>query len=208
MTVKRKSAYYLIAIVLICATTLFVVIARYNGSQQDASPVQNQSTSEDVKVVQENNQSQSEKLEQTTADTSDTSVENKEVGNDTEVVVVDTDTQDDDSTIVENTIDEDVNETPIELSSNEVWDSEARKIPDLTTVHLLHQDHHYTKVLDDGTIFDSRNSRQSPIPPGAVVSGTLEDIDKTIRELEKMDNKSDWVNAYIETLKRAGNPNP
>lgn len=207
MTIKRKSAYYLLPVILVCVTALFVVKARYNNNQQDQLKEHRQSTSEDTKVVQENKQGQTEEhRKEIVADTIDESSETKEVNDETEVATPDMEMQDDTSkaTFVENTVDKDDEESPAEVPNNEVGDSEARELPSLSDVHLRRP--HYTKVLDNGTVFDSRNSREAIIPAGAVTSGSLDDLRNTIHKLEKIENKSPVLKAYIETLKRAENP--
>ena len=103
------------------------------------------------------------------------------------------------------TFDEDKQqETSAELPNNEVWDSETREIPRLSEVHLHRP--HYTIVLDNGSVFDSRKAKNivPSVPP--VTSRSIDDVRNTIRELEKRPNKSPWLKAYIETLKRVENP--
>lgn len=203
MTIKRKSAYYLIPVILVCVTAMFIVRARYNNNQQDQLKVHKQSTSEDTKVVEENKQRQTEEhRKEIAADTIDENSETKEADDDIEVVTTERDMQDDTSntTLVENPVDKDDEESSPELPSNEVWDSEARELPSLSDMNK--HSPHYIKVLDNGTVFDSRNVRNVILPAGAVNSGSLDDVRDTIRNLEKVENKSPGLEAYIETLKR------
>ena len=160
MSIKHKSAYYLIPVALVCIAALFIVKAHYNNKQQEQAKVYSQPTSEETKVVQENMQKQTEEhREEIIADTineSNESNESNDVNDATKVVTTDNDMQDTTSnvTVVENTFDEDKQQE----TSAEVWDSETREIPRLSKVHLPRP--HYTKVLDNGIVFDSRKSQE------------------------------------------------
>lgn len=202
MTIKRKFAYYIIPIILVCVVALFVFMAKYENNQQESSNMDRYPPLEETKVVGESEQKQTEDRRDTpVADT------NKDATDATEVVIPDDAIKDVDSsaTVVETPIDEDAQQTASpDVADNEVWDSEAREIPNLSDVHLLRP--HYTKVLDNGTVFDSRNSQEVVIPAGAVTSGSIDDVKSTIHALEKIENKSPGLRAYIETLKRVEHP--
>ena len=213
MSIKHKSAYYLIPVALVCIAALFIVKAHYNNKQQEQAKVYSQPTSEETKVVQENMQKQTEEhREEIIADTineSNESNESKDVNDATKVVTTDNDMRDTTSnvTVVENTFDEDKQqETSAELPNNEVWDSETREIPRLSEVHLPRP--HYTKVLDNGIVFDSRKSREVVLNAPTVTSTSKGDLKQTLKDLEKQleTNNNPVLRNQIDSLKRALNP--
>ena len=210
MSIKHKSAYYLIPVALVCIAALFIVKAHYNNKQQEQAKVYSQPTSEETKVVQENMQKQTEEhREEIIADTINKSNESKDVNDATKVVTTDNDMRDTTSnvTVVENTFDEDKQqETSAELPNNEVWDSETREIPRLSKVHL--QRPHYTKVLDNGIVFDSRKSREVVLNAPTVTSTSKGDLKQTLKDLEKQleTNNNPVLRNQIDSLKRALNP--
>jgi hypothetical protein len=205
MSIKHKSAYYLIPVALVCIAALFIVKAHYNNKQQEQAKVYSQPTSEETKVVQENMQKQTEEhREEIIADTINKSNESKDVNDATKVVTTDNDMRDTTSNV---TFDEDKQqETSAELPNNEVWDSETREIPRLSEVHL--QRPHYTKVLDNGIVFDSRKSREVVLNAPTVTSTSKGDLKQTLKDLEKQleTNNNPVLRNQIDSLKRALNP--
>ena len=205
MFIKHKSAYYLIPVALVCIAALFIVKAHYNNKQQEQAKVYSQPTSEETKVVQENMQKQTEEhREEIIADTINESNESNDVNDATKVVTTDNDMQDTTSnvTVVENTFDEDKQQE----TSAEVWDSETREIPRLSKVHLPRP--HYTKVLDNGIVFDSRKSREVVLNAPTVTSTSKGDLKQTLKDLEKQfeTNNNPVLRNQIDSLKRALNP--
>lgn len=208
MTIKRKFAYYIIPIVLVCGAAVFIFLTKYQNNPQEPSIMDRYPSQEQTKVVQENKQEQTEdQREKPVADTYNEGNKGEDTTEAAEVVRTDADSKDVDSstTFVESTRDEDPQQTTsVEVPNTEIWDSEAREIPNLSEVHLRRP--HYTKVLDNGTVFDSRKSQETVIPDGAIISGSLEDVKNTILELEKIENKSQGLKIYIEALKRFEHP--
>ena len=205
MFIKHKSAYYLIPVALVCIAALFIVKAHYNNKQQEQAKVYSQPTSEETKVVQENMQKQTEEhREEIIADTINESNESNDVNDATKVVTTDNDMQDTTSnvTVVENTFDEDKQQE----TSAEVWDSETREIPRLSKVHLPRP--HYTKVLDNGIVFDSRKSQEVVLNAPTVTSTSKGDLKQTLKDLEKQfeTNNNPVLRNQIDSLKRALNP--
>ena len=105
-------------------------------------------------------------------------------------------------TVVENTFDEDKQQE----TSAEVWDSETREIPRLSKVHLPRP--HYTKVLDNGIVFDSRKSQEVVLNAPTVTSTSKGDLKQTLKDLEKQfeTNNNPVLRNQIDSLKRALNP--
>ena len=203
MTTKRKFAYFIVPAILICATGLFFILNQ--NEEQESHKVYKVPSIKEKQVVQENKQDQAKNHRDESVDSKTDDV--KEVADDVEVIFDSNDMQSDDpeETMVKNTpIEVDSQVTSDESSDKEKSDSESREIPKLSDIHLKRP--HYKITLDNGTVFDSRKSRETVFPDDAVISGSLEDIRETVRKLEKKENKSPLLKAYIETLKRAENP--
>lgn len=212
MTIKKKVAYYTIPVILVCVSALFILKAHYLNKHQELSEVYRHPTTEEMKVVPKDIKKRAkQQREQTLTNTANKSDENAEV--DGSVKAPATDTKVHDATLeapaTENNLANGEQQQNAMQLSNEAKteaDKAQRELPNLQELGLMRP--HYTKVLDNGVVFDSRKSRVT-IPSGGVVTSTSkEDLKKTIADLEKRleTNDSPLLRVYIDALKRGLNP--